>query len=55
MDMVTMVTANLGMVEDLTTTLLVTLVMIIIQVGVVQGDAYWTFMPILPMVHPVAW
>jgi hypothetical protein len=24
-------------------------------VGVVQGDAYWTFMPNLPMVHPITW
>jgi hypothetical protein len=40
MDMVTMVTSSLGMAENPTVTLLVTLVMITIQVGVVQSNAY---------------
>jgi hypothetical protein len=31
------------------------LVIITIQVGVVQGDAYQTFMPNSPMVHPITW
>jgi hypothetical protein len=50
-----MVTGNLGMAGNPTATLLVALVIITIQVGVVQGDAYWTFMPNLPMVHPITW
>jgi hypothetical protein len=55
MDMMTMVTSNLGMTGNPTTTLLATLVIITIQVGVVQGDAHWTFMPNLPIVHPTTW
>jgi hypothetical protein len=55
MDMTMMVTGNLGMDGNPTATLLVALVIITIQVGVVQGDAYWTFMPNLPMVHPITW
>jgi hypothetical protein len=53
--MVTMVTSSLRMAGNHTATLLVALVIITIQVGVVQGDAYWTFMPNLPMVHPITW
>jgi hypothetical protein len=55
MDMVTMVTGSLGMAGNPTATLLVALVIITIQVGVVQGAAYWTFTPNPPMVHPVTW
>jgi hypothetical protein len=55
MDMAMMVTGSLGMTGNPTATLLVALVIIIIQVGVVRGDAYWTFMPNLPMVHPITW
>jgi hypothetical protein len=55
MDMVTMVTSSLGMTGNPTATLLAPLVIITIQVGVVQGDAYWTFMPNLPMVHAMTW
>jgi hypothetical protein len=46
-----MVTGNLGMAGNPTATLLAMLVIITIQVG----DAYWTFMPNLPMVHPITW
>jgi hypothetical protein len=45
----------LGMTGNPTATLLVALVIITIQVGVVQGNAYWTFMLNLPMVHPITW
>jgi hypothetical protein len=38
-----------------TAILVAALVIITMQVGVVQGDAYWTFMPNLPMVHPITW
>jgi hypothetical protein len=38
-----------------TATLLVALVMITIQMGSVQGDAYWTFMPSPLIVHHVIW
>jgi hypothetical protein len=55
MDMVMMVTSSLGMAGNPTATLLAALVIITIQVGVVQGDAYWTFMPNLPMVHAMTW
>jgi hypothetical protein len=55
MDMMTMVTSNLGMAGNPTATLLAALVIITIQVGVVQGDAHWTFMPSLPMVHLIIW
>jgi hypothetical protein len=54
-NMTTMVTGNMGMAGNPTATLLAALVIITIQVGVVQGDAYWTFMPNLPMVHPITW
>jgi hypothetical protein len=47
-NMMTIVTGNLGMARNPTTTLLAALVIITIQVGVVQGDAYWTFMLSLP-------
>jgi hypothetical protein len=53
MDMVTMVTSSLGMAGNPMGTLLETLVIITIQVGVAQGDAYWTFLPNLPMVHAI--
>jgi hypothetical protein len=53
--MTMMVTSNLGMVGNLAATLLAALVKIMIQVGVVQGDAHWTFMPNPPMVHPITW
>jgi hypothetical protein len=55
MDMAMMVASNLGMAGNLTVTLLVTLVIITMQVSAVQGDAYWTFMPTLSMVHPITW
>jgi hypothetical protein len=55
MDMMMMVTGSLGMAGNSTATLLAALVIITIQVGVVQGDAHWTFMPHLPMVHPITW
>jgi hypothetical protein len=35
--------------------LLAALVIITILVSVVQGNAYWTFMPSLPVVHPITW
>jgi hypothetical protein len=35
--------------------LLAALVIISIQVGVAQSNAYWTFMSNLTMVHPIAW
>jgi Na+/H+ antiporter NhaC len=35
--------------------MLIALVIITIQVAVVQGNAYWTFMSSLPMVHPITW
>jgi hypothetical protein len=35
--------------------LLAALVIITIQVGAVQGNAYWTFMSSPPMVHPITW
>jgi hypothetical protein len=50
---VMMLTGSLGIAGNPTATLMVALVIITIQVGVVQGDAYWTFMPNLPMVHPI--
>jgi predicted ABC-type sugar transport system permease subunit len=43
MDIVMMVTGSLGMVGNPTATLLGALVISTIQVGIVQGDAYWTF------------
>jgi hypothetical protein len=55
MDMVTMVTGSLGMTGNPTSTLLVALVIITIQVCVVQGDAYWSFMPNPQMVQPITW
>jgi hypothetical protein len=55
MDRATMVTSRLGMAGNPTATLLVALVIIIIQVSVVQGHTYWTFMPNSPMVHPITW
>jgi hypothetical protein len=55
MDMMTMVTSNLGMAGNPTATLLATLIIITIQVGVVQGDAHWTFMPNFLIVHPTTW
>jgi hypothetical protein len=55
MDMAMMVTGSLGMAGNPTATLLMALVIITIQVGVVQGHAYWTFMPNLPVVHPITW
>jgi hypothetical protein len=55
MDMAIMVTGSLRMAGNPIGTLLVALVIIIIHVGVVQSDAYWTFMPILPVVHPITW
>jgi hypothetical protein len=55
MDIAMMVTSSLRMVGNPTATLLAALVIITIQVGVVQGDAYWTFMPNLPLVHPITW
>jgi hypothetical protein len=44
LDMATMVTGSLGMAGNPPATLLAALVIITIQVGVVQGNAYWTFM-----------
>jgi hypothetical protein len=55
MDMAMMVMCSLGMAGNPTDALLSTLVIITIQVGAVPGDAYWTFMPNLPMVHPITW
>jgi hypothetical protein len=55
MDMVMMVTSNLGMAGNPIATLLAALFIITIQVGVVQGDAYWTFIPSLQTVHPITW
>jgi hypothetical protein len=55
MDMVMIVTSSLGMSGNPTATLLAALVIITIQVGFVQGNAYWTFMPNPPMVHPITW
>jgi hypothetical protein len=55
MDMATMVISSLWIAGNPTATLLEVLVIVIIQVGVVQGGAYWTFMPSLPMVHPITW
>jgi hypothetical protein len=49
----TTVTSNLGMAGNPTAISLVALVIITIQVGVVQGNAYWTFILHLPMVHPI--
>jgi hypothetical protein len=50
-----MVTNSLGMAGNPIVTLLVALVIITIQVGVVQGNAYWTFMSNLPIMHPITW
>jgi hypothetical protein len=47
MDMATMVTSSLGMAGIPTATLLAVLVIITIQMGVIQGDTYWTIMLIL--------
>jgi hypothetical protein len=55
MDMMTMVTGKLGVAGNPTATLLVALVIFTIQVGVVQGNANWTFMPNLTMVHRIIW
>jgi hypothetical protein len=55
MGMMKMVTSSLGMAGNPTVTLLAALVINTIQVGVVQGDAYWTFMPNPLMVHPITW
>jgi predicted RND superfamily exporter protein len=55
MDMMTMVTSNMGMARNPTATLLVALVIITIQMGASQRDAHWTIMPKLPMVHPITW
>jgi hypothetical protein len=55
MDMATMVTSSLGMAGNSTATLLAALVIITMQVCAVQGNAHWTFMPDLPMVHPITW
>jgi hypothetical protein len=55
MDMVIMVAHNVGMTGNPVATLLAALVIIIIRVGAVQGDAYWTFMSKPPVVHPVTW
>jgi hypothetical protein len=55
MNMAMMVTGSLGMAGDPTATLLAALIIITIQEGAVQGNAYWTFMPNLPMVHPITW
>jgi hypothetical protein len=55
MDMVTMVTSSLGMTGNPTATLLAALFIITIQMSVVQGNAYWTLMSSLPMVHPITW
>jgi hypothetical protein len=54
MDMM-MVTDNLEMAGNPTATLLVALAIITIQVGDVWDDAYWTFMPSPPVVHPITW
>jgi hypothetical protein len=53
-DMVTMVTGSLGMAGNPTAILLAGLVIITIQVDIVQGDAYWTLIPNLPVVH-IGW
>jgi hypothetical protein len=55
MDMAMMVTSNLRMAGNSTATLLAALVIITIQVCAVQSYAHWTFMPDLPMVHPITW
>jgi hypothetical protein len=55
MDMVMMVISSLELAGSPTATLLVALVIITIQMGVVQGDAHWTFMPNSPMVHSISW
>jgi hypothetical protein len=55
MDMAIIVTGSLEMAGNPTATLLVALVIITIQLGIVQGNAYWTFMPNPPMVHPFSW
>jgi hypothetical protein len=55
MDTAMMVTSSLGMAGNPSATLLAALVIITIQVDVVQGDAYWTFMPNPPVVHPITW
>jgi hypothetical protein len=55
MDMTTKVTGCLGMAGSPTATLLVALVIITIQLGAVQGNAYWTFMLNPPMVQPITW
>jgi hypothetical protein len=52
---VMMLTGSLGIAGNPTATLMVALVIITIQVGVVQSDAYWTFKPILPIMHPITW
>jgi hypothetical protein len=44
MDMMMMVTSNLGMAGNPSATFLVALVISTIQVGIVQGDVYWNFM-----------
>jgi hypothetical protein len=50
-----MLTGNLEVTGNPTATLLAALVIITIQVDIVQGDAYWTFMPKPPIVHPITW
>jgi hypothetical protein len=55
MDMEVVATGSLGMAGNATATLLVALIIIIIQVGVVQEDAYWAFMPNPLMVRPITW
>jgi hypothetical protein len=45
MDMAMMVNGILGMAGNPATTLLAALVIITIQVGIIQGNAHWTFMP----------
>jgi hypothetical protein len=52
-DMVTIVIGSLGMAGNPTATLLVTSVIITIQVDIVQGEAYWTFMSNSPSYHLV--
>lgn len=45
--------------QDLTLTpdklFLVMLAIVAIQVGIVQGEAYWTFHPNPPVLHTVTW
>jgi hypothetical protein len=53
MDMAMMVTSSLRMAGNPTATFLAALVIITIKVCVVQGYAYWTFMPNPQMVHPI--